>query len=141
MYTTVVKTSDIALCHLFLHCCFKDGQFTEAEIDEVSGKFVELGLNKDLNFKDQLHNYKLYRNTITDEANYIKFLIQLINPTNEAALYSYCIELGLSDSSFDFSEKKLMETLGTVLELNESEQSIIQKLMVQRKVVETQKFF
>jgi len=67
--------------------------------------------------------------------------MKLINPPNEAALYSYCLELGVSDSTLDASEKKLFEVLGNVLKLTDEEQSIIQKLMVQRKVVKTNKFF
>ncbi len=141
MYESRIQTADVALCHLFLHCCFKDGEFTELEVDDVSAKFVTLGLHKDLNFKDELANYKSYKNTISDETLYLQYLAKIINPTNEAALYSYCLELGLSDATLDASEKNLFEKLGSVLQLEEQDQDAIQKLMVQRKVVETNKFF
>ncbi|MGI8952028.1 MAG: TerB family tellurite resistance protein [Chitinophagaceae bacterium] len=141
MYTTSIQTSETALAHLFLHICFEDGVFTEAEIDNVSEKFADLGLHKDLNFKDELRNYRSYKNSIGDEKAYVQYLISLIKPTNEFALYSYCVDLSLSDQSLDVSEKNLLEIIANVLEINEEEQNVIQKLMVQREVVKTQKYF
>jgi hypothetical protein len=141
MYEKVVTTTDKAICHLFIHCCFKDDAFVEAEVDEVAEKFVTLNMHKNLNFKEEVKNYKAYKPYITDEKEYLQYLIKLISPANEAALYSYCLELGVSDSALDFSEKKLFETIGNILKLTEEEQSIIQKLMVQREVVKTNKFF
>ncbi|HEY6976841.1 MAG TPA: TerB family tellurite resistance protein [Chitinophagaceae bacterium] len=141
MYKTLITTPDVALCHLFIHCCFKDGEFKQAEIDLAADKFVSLALHKELNFKNEIQNYKLYRDKITDEVKYLEYLIKLINPTNEAALFSHCLELCLSDSQLDASENKLFETLGTVLQLPEQEQNAIKKLMVQRQVVKTNKFF
>ena len=141
MYSTYIQTTDKALCHLFLHCCYKDGNFTEAEMDNVSAKFVALGLNKDLNFKEELVAYKSYRLNIANEKQYIQDLIQQINPTSELALFSYCMELGLSDSSLDFIEKDLIDIIGDVLEVEEDEQETIQKLMIQRQLVAENKFF
>lgn len=142
MYQTHINSTETAVCHLFLHCCFKDGEFTEAEIDEVAEKFTRLDLQKNLNFKDELRQYRAYRETIiTTETDYLQYLVKLINATNEFALYSYCLELSLSDAALEFTEKKFLETLGALLDINEAEQSAVQKLMVQRKVVETQKFF
>ena len=141
MYQQFITTTDKAVCHLFIHCCFKDDAFVEAEVDEVAAKFVALDLHKNLNFKEEVKNYKSYKASVVDEKEYLQYLIKLINPANEAALYSYCLELGVSDSALDQSEKKLFETLGNILGLTEEEQSIIQKLMVQREVVRTNKFF
>lgn len=141
MYDTLVKTSDAALCHLFIHCCFKDGEFKKTEIDEAADKFVSLELHKELNFKDEIHKYKSYRNTIEDEKEYLEYLIKLINPTNEAALYSHCLELCLSDSQLDALENNFFKTFGDVLQLTEEEQDTIKKLMIQRVVVKTNKFF
>lgn len=141
MYNKIVTTTETAVCHLFIHCCFKDDAFVEAEVDEVAEKFVTLDMHKDLNFKEEVKNYKLYKANITDEKAYLEYLIKLISPSNEAALYSYCLELGVSDAALDPSEKKLFETLGNILGLTVEEQSIIQKLMVQREVVKTNKFF
>lgn len=141
MYRTTIQSPEAALCHLFLHCCLKDGKFSEAEMDDIAAKIVSFGLQRELNIKEELAGYNAYKNTISDETGYLQFLIRMIVPTNDFALYSYCLELGLSDSALDFSEKSLFKNLGDVLELTEAEQSTIQKLMVQRKVVQTQQFF
>lgn len=140
-YTNYIQSADKALCHLFLHCCYRDGEFTEAEIDNVSAKFAALGLNKELNFKDELVAYKSYRLNIGNETQYIQDLIAQINPTSELALFSYCMELGLSDSSLDFIEKDLIDTIGNVLNIDAVEQETIQKLMIQRQLVADNKFF
>ena len=141
IYTDSIQTTDKALSHLFLHCCYKDGTFTEAEVDNVSAKFAALGLNKDLNFKDELIAYRNYRSGISDETKYIQDLIAQINPTNDLALFSYCLELGLSDSALDFAEKSLIDTIGAVLNIDDTTQETIQKLMIQRQLVIDNKFF
>lgn len=141
MFENYITNSEEALCHLFLHCCFKDGSFTTEEIDEVSEKFASLEMQKDLNFKDELIKYRSYRGNITDEPAYIAELIKAINPFNSLALYSYCVELGLSDNALELPELNLLKIIASVLEIDEQQQETVQKLMVQRKVVETQKFF
>ena len=141
MYDTLITTPDVALCHLFIHCCFKDGEFKRAEIDVAADKLVSLDLHKELNFKNEMRNYKSYQNAITDETKYLEYLIKLINPTNDAALYSHCLELCLSDSQLDTLENKLLDILGNILQLTEAEQNIIKKIMIQREVVKTNKFF
>ena len=141
MYNTYIDTSDKALAHLFLHCCFRDGNFSAAEIDAVSAKFVTLGLQKDLNFKEELVNYRSYRDSITDDRQYVQDLIQQINPTNELALFSYCLELGLSDNSLEFGEEELLKTIGTVLKIDAAEQKIARKIFLQRQVVAANQFF
>ena len=141
MYTDTIKTQEEALCHLFLHCCLKDGVFTPEEIDEVSGRFVALGLQAQLNFKDEMIKYRSYKAEIGDEKAYLEYLIHLMPPLNELALYSYCIELVLSDSSFDSEEEQLLNKIADVLKLDETEQLVTKKLLIQRKIIETQKIF
>ena len=141
MYKTFVTTTDKALSHLFIHCCFKDDVFVKEEIDEAANKFVALNMHTQLNFKDEVSHYRAYKDEIANEKEYVDYLIKLINPANELALYSYCLELGVSDSALDSAEKKFFETLGNILKLTQEEQSIMQKLMVQREVVKTNKFF
>jgi uncharacterized tellurite resistance protein B-like protein len=141
MYEKFIKNSEQALCHLFLHCCFKDGLFTTEEIDDVSEKFTSLGMHKNLNFKDELMQYRSYKQSITDDKSYVEELIKQINPFNDLALYSYCVELGLSDNALEFTEQSLLKNIAEVLNIDEQQQDVIQKLTVQRKVVQTQKFF
>jgi uncharacterized tellurite resistance protein B-like protein len=139
MYKDYVKTQDEALCHLFLHFCLKDGVFSEAEMEDVSKKFVVLGLHVDLNFKEEVMKYNSYKAEISDELGYLQYLIKLIHPANELALYSYCFELVLSDTFLEEQEEKLLEKVASIMEIDVSEQLTIKKLMLQRKVVQTQK--
>jgi uncharacterized tellurite resistance protein B-like protein len=141
MYKTYIDTADKAVSHLFLHCCFRDGNFTEAEVDAVSAKFVTLGLQKELNFKDELVHYRAYREMIADERQYIQDLMSQINPTSELALFSYCLELGLSDNTLEFGEEELLKTIGTVLRIDAPEQEIARKIFLQRQLVAANKFF
>ncbi len=139
MYSKVVNSQDQALCHLYYHCCLKNGKLSPLEIDSLSDRFVALGLQKRLNFKDEMNAYRSYNNTIENEEQYLKFLIQLINPTNELALYSYCVELTVSDELMDMVEESLIKKIGNLLNIDEARQQTIQKLVVERKVVETEK--
>jgi uncharacterized tellurite resistance protein B-like protein len=141
MNAEFVTTPHEALSHLFFHFCFKDGQFTASEIDTVSEKLIAAGVNEDLNFKDEVVRYRAYRNEITDEAAYLADLVTRIHPTNELALYSYCVELCLSDGLLQPEEEALLQKLAVALDLESEEQRICTRLMVQRKVVETEKVF
>ena len=100
----LMKSPDEALCHLFFYCCSKDGVFGTSEINFISSMFVDLGLNKQLNFKDEMLKYRSYSNDIQDENGYLQDLIQVIRPVNESALFSYCVEVMLSDDLLSESE-------------------------------------
>lgn len=136
-----IQTQDKAICHLFLHCCFADGRFTDAEIDQVSGLFVQLGLQHDLDFKKELLDYRSYRQSIDDEMSYLRYLISKIQPVNTKALLSYCLELSVSDGKLDILEEKFFRNLSDVLSISEAEQKTLQELAIERKLVETNKFF
>ena len=139
MYSQLVRTQDQALCHLYIHCCMKDGVLSEAETDGLAERFVTFGLQKNMSFKDEMNAYKTYRNGITDEQLYLAYLVKLINPANELALYSHCVELTVSDELLDESEESLVKNIAAVLKIDESKQQVIQRLFVERKVVETKK--
>ena len=140
MYNDYITTQNEAICHLFLHCCYKDGRFSHDEVDTVSQKFVDLQIHKDLNFKEELQHYKSYINDVTDENEYLNYIIKLINPVHDLALYSYCVELCLSDELLSAEEESLLKKIAAVLEIGE-EQSTVDNLITQRKAVELEKIF
>ena len=140
MYIDYITTQDEAICHLFLHCCFKDGNFSKEEIDAVAEKFVDLQIHRDLNFKEELLHYKAYNEDIQDETAYLRHIFKLINPVQNLALYSYCVELSLSDRLLSTAEESLLKQIAALLEI-EPEKAIIDKLITQRKAVELEKIF
>jgi len=140
MFDSYITTKDEAVCHLFLHCCFRDGTFSQDEIDNVSAKFVDLQIHRDLNFKEELQHYRTYQNELEDETEYLRYLTKLITPVQDLALYSYCVELCLSDGLMSSTEELLLKRIAVILEIEE-EQSTIDNLMIQRKAVELEKIF
>jgi len=140
MLDSYITTKDEAVCHLFLHCCFRDGTFSQEEIDNVSAKFVDLQIHRDLNFKEELQHYRTYQNELEDETEYLRYLTKLITPVQDLALYSYCVELCLSDGLMSSTEELLLKRIAVILEIEE-EQSTIDNLMIQRKAVELEKIF
>ncbi len=103
-------------------------------------KLVTAGLNKDLNFKDEMVSYQDYRPIILHEQQYLQFLVEPDQSVNELALYSWCAELLLSDNILT-SEEELLKHIGDALGIDDNEQSVAKKIMIQRKVVETEKIF
>ena len=140
MYNDYITTQNEAICHLFLHCCYKDGKFSHDEVDTVSQKFVDLDIHKDLNFKEELEHYKSYQAEMPNEEQYLNYIIKLINPVHDLALYSYCVELCLSDGLLSAEEESLLKKISTVLDIGE-EQSTVDNLITQRKAVEMEKIF
>jgi uncharacterized tellurite resistance protein B-like protein len=141
MYDSQVTTQDQALAHLLLHCCLKDGRLEDAEIDKVSDIFVQFGLQKDLNFKNEVRSYREYFSSITDEQKYINYLVDLIMPVNVLALFSWCLEIMLIDESFSTEEEALLQKIADALEISDEENAAIYKLMIQRRVVLTDKIW
>lgn len=140
MYNDYITTQNEAICHLFLHCCFKDGHFSKDEINAVSAKFVDLQIHKDLNFKEELQHYSSYIHESFNEDEYLDFLIKFINPVHDLALYSYCVELCFSDAQLSAEEESLLKKISTILGIGE-EQSTIDNLFTQRKAIELEKIF
>jgi len=141
MYTGLLKAPEEGLCHLFYYCCMKDDVFKDAELDAISDKMVSLGLHKKLNFKDEMQKFRSYKNTITDEDMYLKYLISLIKPTNTLALFSWCAELCVSDDSVSTGEDGLLYRIAKLLNIGETEKDLVQRLMVQRRSVLQKKEF
>jgi uncharacterized tellurite resistance protein B-like protein len=140
MFQDYITSKDEAICHLFLHCCFKDGNFSREEIDSVSSKFVDLEIHRDLNFKEELIHYQSYKSSIQDENEYLQYIFKLINPVQDLALYSYCVELCLSDQQLSAEEENLLTKIASLLDIND-EKNTIDKLIIQRKAVEVEKIF
>ena len=78
MYNDYITSQDEAICHLFLHCCFKDGKFSQDEIDAVSSKFVDLQIHRDLNFKEELVALQILSSSIQseNESAYLQYIIK-----------------------------------------------------------------
>lgn len=134
-------SQDEALCHLFFHCCLEDEIFTGAEMDDLSAKLVALGLDKKVNVKEELIRYRSYKSSISDERVYITKLLRLINPVNELALYSYCVELCLDDPFLDAREEALLNKIRQGLEIEEAAANTIHRLIAQRKATSIQQLF
>lgn len=140
MYQDYITSQDEAICHLFLHCCYKDGKFSKEEIDTVSSKFVDLQIHRDLNFKEELLHYQSYIPSVEDENEYLRYILKLINPVQDLALYSYCMELCLSDQHLSVEEESLLIKIAALLEITDEKNSI-DKLITQRKAVDIEKIF
>ena len=141
MYNTIVTNQDQAICHLFFHCCLEDGRFSEQEMNDLSAKLVALGLRDKVHIKDELVSYRSYKSQITDEQAYIRWLLGLIKPVNELALYSYCVELCIDDPIMDAKEEALLVKIATELDISIEGSLLINRLVAQRRAVELQKVF
>lgn len=140
-YEQVVRSQDQALAHLFFHCCYKDEEFNDKEMDALTSKLVNMGLNKELNIKKEIKSYLGYKDSLQDELSYIIYLISLISPVHDYALFSSCAELSISDETYSQEDEELLRNLGTVLQIKEPDQKTMRHLAMQRRIVRIQKFF
>lgn len=141
MYTGLLKAPEEGVCHLFYYCCMKDGSFKESELNTISDKLVSVDLHKKLNFKDEMQKYKSYVNGITDEDIYLQYLISIIKPQLPLALFSWCVELCAADGDVSAEEDQLLTRIARLLNIGDTEKDLLQRLMVQRKAVTTEKGF
>jgi len=141
MYQSIVRTPDEALCHLFLHCCMQDGSLKGQEADLAADRIVRLNIHKNVDIKTETRRYVEYLSSIANQEDYIKFLVRIITPVNPLALYSYCVELCLGDNHMEVAEDQTLAKIGSALLLTSEEQQAVQKLLVQRKVIEAENIF
>lgn len=141
MYTGLLKAPEEGICHLFYYCCMKDGKFDDAELNNISDKLVSIDLQKTLNFKDEMRKFKSYQSSITDEDMYLKYLISIIKSENDLALFSWCIELCAADGTISGDEDRLLDRIGNLLNIGDTEQDLIKRLMMQRRKVLAKKSF
>ncbi len=141
MYQNLVTTPEAAVTHLFFHCCLRDGEYTTDELSVLSEKLVKTGVNARLNFKNEMENYKSYYPTIENDDSYLTHLMNLIQPLKTLAIFSYCVELCLSDLRFVPEEKSLLNKIGNALGIEERHQDICKTIFLQRKTVENQHLF
>lgn len=140
-YEQVVRSQDQALAHLFFHCCYKDEEFNEKEMDALTSKLVNMGLNKELNIKKEVKSYLTYKDSLQDELSYIIYLVALISPVHDYALFSSCAELSISDETYSLEDEELLKNIGNVLQIKEPDQKTMRHLAMQRRIVRLQRFF
>jgi len=141
MYQSLIVSPDKALLHLFFHCCFKDGTFDEAELETLSDIIVSAGLKRELDLTEEIASYREYSPLIKDEMDYLHYLVRLIKPVNRIALFSFCVELCLSDKRLAYAEEIFISKIANLLHINEVESNAIQKLIIQLQDVRARQSF
>jgi uncharacterized tellurite resistance protein B-like protein len=136
MYRDLVNSPDQALVHLAFHCCLKDGELQDAELELVSESFAAKGLNKALNLKEEIQHYQGYQRTIKDETAYLLFLLQNIAPKNKLALFAFCAEIIIRDGNISLSEEVLLNKIAGLLYIRDQENITVQKLIAELNAVE-----
>lgn len=141
MYADQITSSDKALVHLAFHCCLKDGELQDVELDLISTTFVAKGLNKNLNLKEEIESYQSYRQSIRDETQYLSFLIRNIAPKNKLALFAFCAEIINRDGNISLSEEVLLNKIASQLYIKDYENLAVQRLIAELNAVEKQNSF
>lgn len=141
MYRERINTADQALVHLAFHCCLKDGELQEEELDLIATSFVAKGVNKALNIKEEMKAYQLYYQQITDETTYLIFLISAIGPKYKLALFAFCAEIVYRNHKVSFGEEILLHKLAGLLYVSEAESTTVQRFINEMYLVESENSF
>jgi uncharacterized tellurite resistance protein B-like protein len=136
MYRDQINSPDQALVHLAFHCCLKDGELHEKELDMISATFVAKGLNKQLDLKQEIQMYRAYYRNIKDELSYLLFLIQNIAPKHKLALFAFCAEIINRDGNISLSEEVLLNKIAGLLYVKDQENIAVQRLIAELNAVE-----
>ncbi len=136
IYLDQINSPDQALVHLAFHCCLKDGELQDSELDLISTTFVSKGLNKDLDLKEEMKTYQAYFTGIRDETAYLIFLLQNIAPRNKLALFAFCAEIINRDGNISLSEEVLLNKIAGLLYVKDTENITVQKLIYELNAVE-----
>lgn len=141
MYRNLLHSPDQALVHLAFHCCLKDGDLQDEELDLLSNNFVAKGINKELDFREEMRHYQSYYKAINDETAFLQFLIETIHPQNKLALFAFCAEIILRDGNVSISEEVLLNKIANALYIKDNENLVIQNLITELNSVEKNNAF
>lgn len=141
MYQNLINTPDRALVHLAFHCSLKDGELHETELDLISANFVDKGLNKELDLKQEMESYQSYYKTLRDESSFLNFLVQAIRPKHKLALFAFCAEIINRDGNISLSEEVLLNKIASLLYIRDQENMAVQKLIAELNEVEKMNAF
>lgn len=136
MYREAINSADQALVHLAFHCCLKDGELQEEELDLIATSFVAKGVNKSLDLKEEMRSYQSYYKKISDESTYLIFLIRAIDPLYKMALFAFCAEIVYRNNRVSFGEEILLNKLAGLLYISEAENTAVQRLINEMYQVE-----
>jgi len=89
MYREIVTRRAEAYCHLFFHCCMGDESLVRRETAFTVAKYVEGGLNANVDLIDEMYRYRVYRPYIHNESDFLNYLVRIINPASPITLYFY----------------------------------------------------
>ena len=136
MYREIVTRRDEAYCHLFFHCCMGDESPLRRETAFTVARFVEGGLNANVDLADEHNRYKVYLPYINYESDYLNYLVKIINPASPLTLYFYCIEIILSDNKYMENAVDLLKRIAVALKLSSHEQFNAMRLVKEVKATE-----
>lgn len=136
MYRNHITSPDLALVHLAFHCSLKDGELQEEELEMISASFVSKGLNKNVNLKEEMIQYQSYSKDIRDETAFLKYLVEIIAPTQRLALFAFCAQIISRDGNISLSEEVLLNKIASLLYIKDQENLLIQKLIAELDEVE-----
>ena len=136
MYREIVTRRAEAYCHLFFHCCMGDESLVRRETAFTVAKYVEGGLNANVDLIDEMYRYRVYRPYIHNESDFLNYLVRIINPASPITLYFYCIEIILADNKYMENSLALLKRIATALTLSSHEQFNAMRLITEVKSTE-----
>ena len=136
MYKEIITRRAEAYCHLFFHCCLGDNSLVRRETAFTVAKFVESGLNADIDLVDEMNRYRIYRSYITNETDFLNYLVKIIDPASPVTLYFYCIEIILADKMYTEEAAALLKKIAVALQLSSYEQLNAMRLIKEARSTE-----
>ena len=136
MYREIVTRRAEAYCHLFFHCCMGDESLVRRETAFTVAKYVEGGLNANVDLIDEMYRYRVYRPYVHNESDFLNYLVRIINPASPITLYFYCIEIILADNKYMENSLALLKRIATALKLSSHEQFNAMRLITEVKSTE-----
>jgi len=113
-----------------------DESLVRRETAFTVAKYVEGGLNANVDLIDEMYRYRVYRPYIHNESDFLNYLVRIINPASPITLYFYCIEIILADNKYMENSLALLKRIATALTLSSHEQFNAMRLITEVKSTE-----
>jgi hypothetical protein len=111
LYQTQVTSPAQAMFHLFLHCCYKDGDCDDKEMRKVYATMRIWYCIHSEWITAQTIVYHSYAPLISNDVPYLKFLLHLIKPSKPIVLLWHCAQIAASNDLICYSEELLLDKL------------------------------
>ncbi len=136
IYQDVIIKREQAFCHLLLYfSLFEDETFEGEETLMVFTILQSYSFTASVDFPEEVNLFFDYKNEIENERDYFAFLVNIIMSDSSLVILFHAAQVAMSDAVYSDTDEASLLLLRDVLNISETEGSMIIKLAREQRIL------